>query len=109
MAGALGKLVNLTSLNLGCTWNVECLFVCQVKCVVRLWLWAAQPMMCGCAAWVIPPGTGLGKQGAAALAGALGKLVNLTSLNVAGTYVECSSLCVYGVWGVVRLWLSEFC
>ena len=43
------------------------------------------------------------------MAGALGKLVNLTSLNLAGTYVECSSLCVYGVWGVVRLWLSEFC
>ena len=49
--------------------------------------------------WV--PDNELGAQGAAALAGALGKLVSLTSLNLAGTWnVEWTSLCVNGVWSV---------
>ena len=43
--------------------------------------------------WV--PDNELGAQGAAALAGALGKLVSLTSLNLAGTWnVEWALLCV---------------
>jgi len=105
LAGALGKLVNLTSLNLGCTWNVECLFVCQVKCVVRLWLWAAQLMMCGCAAWVGAPGTGLGgRRAAAALAGALSKLVNLTSLGLECAWTVGSRLRDPICSVLVRLW-----
>jgi len=45
--------------------------------------------------------TGAQAGAAAALAGALGKLVNLTSLNLAGTWnVEWTSLCVNGVWSV---------
>ena len=51
---------------------------------------------------------GLGAEGAAAVAGALSKLVNLTSLDLEGTW-ECGVggvVCVCRVLRVCELWLS---
>mgnify|MGYP000388880430 CR=1 FL=1 len=93
MAGALSKLVNLTCLDLGGRWNVEWVVSC-VYVVCRI---------CGGTRDVADVGdvwgsdNRLGADGAAAVAGALSKLVNLTNLYLEGTW-ECGVgvvCCVY--------------
>ena len=89
MADPLGKLVHLTSLDLSSTCHggmgcVSC--VCAGRAVSEC-VWAAVAVW-GCVTdaeglgWV---GNGL-HAGAAALAGPLGKLVHLTSLNLSSTW-----------------------
>ena len=79
MAGPLGKLVNLTSLNLYGRWHVE--WVCIV---CRCW-WCVPDVSGVWGGWASD--NGLGAEGAAAaLAGALGKLVSLASLDVGGAW-----------------------
>ena len=95
MAGALGKLVHLTSLNLGCTWHGGVVCVC-VACVyagraVSECAWEVVAVW-GCVTdaeglgWAWVTGNGLRVGGASALAGPLGKLVHLTSLNLSSAW-----------------------
>ena len=101
LAGPLSKLVHLTSLDLDGTWHggvgcVACVYACRV---VSGCAWAVvavsscvtdvEGLGCGCA-----PGNGLGAEGAAALAGPLGKLVHLTSLGLRCTW-HGGVACVY--------------
>ena len=101
MAGALSKLVNLTSLYLGGTWNVEWVVSCgYVVCCVCVGFGCrgkcAVCGVCGCTVRVHTHSVAyvggvwgtdnsLGAKGAASVAGALSKLVNLTSLYLGST------------------------
>ena len=104
MAGPLGKLVHLTRVDLGSTWNggvvcVACVYACRAasECAwegVAVWGCVTDAEGLG---WV---GNGL-HAGVAALAGPLGKLVYLTSLNLGSTWhggVVCvSRVCMHVV------------
>ena len=96
MAGPLGKLVHLTSLDLGSTWHgsvvcVACVYAWRAvsECawaVVAVWCCVTDVDGIGTCVCGWAPGNELGAEGAAALAGPLGKLVHLTSLNLRGTW-----------------------
>ena len=106
MVDSLGNLVHLTSLNLSSTWHggvgcVACVYACcavseYVRAAVAVWRCVTDVDVVGVWAWA--PGNGLGVGGASALAGPLGKLVHLTSLNLSSAWHE-------GVWCVVCVYM----
>ena len=123
----LSKLVNLTNLDLGGTWIVEwvvsCVYVVCCVCVSCACRGRSAVCVCrvvSCVMFVVAhgmwlmlggvwgSGNELGAEGAAAaVAGALSKLVNLTSLSLGSTWnLEWVVKCVYVACCVCELCLS---